>query len=376
MNYSPFGDTTWTGVWNKLQQNGKLPPEIILTANPSYTASVSYICEDGLAHVDCNSDGGTIQNAEYKFVKVNHPLTSASSMISVYIPSEIADTINVVIAASKGTIVGTPTITSVSDKQYATLSVVVKNTGGKDYVSVKPTSQYYSFVAIEDNTRLMGAGETFTFTFKAYALDVIKNCDKCAPINILVEGSDPYGGDSTTVIYGTIYDSDTSVNTDADLTIKPIDPEGRIVSNALIYVNGDLKGEGQKTIKLPKGEYTISSKNVSELYAPLPLQVTMNGVAKSVELQFSYEPKGQDMTWIFWVVIGLLALVIAWQSGYAKTVLANPVMIFPVVVVIIILWMLWQILNVLMGITESIQGITDTAQGSWTYVTTLGGLLK
>ena len=95
----------------------------------------------------------------------------------------------------------------------------------------------------------------------------------------------------------------------------------------------------------------------------------MNGVAKSVELQFGYEPQGQDMTWIFWVVIALIAIVIAYSTGFLKTVYANPMMLVPVIIGIAILWVLWLILNILTG-------ISDTMEGSWGYITTLGGLLK
>lgn len=108
------------------------------------------------------------------------------------------------VSASVGRIYGTPAITSVSEREYAELKVDVINKGGEDYISVKPTSNYWAFTP---DTKLLKAGEITTFTLKGYALEVTG--DKCnLPIDIVVDGSDPYSGDDTTRIYGCIYDSD------------------------------------------------------------------------------------------------------------------------------------------------------------------------
>lgn len=350
-NYPLIGyGSGWAGVWQFLKDKNRLPSKPVMTA-----ISMEPITENG----------------DYKYIKLTYPKVAQSSMIALYVPSSLADTIIINMGGSKGVIVGTPVITEATDKQRATLTLTVRNNGGDDYITVKPTSNYYQFSAIGEGTKSIKNGETAQFTFSAYALDVSSNCLRCASINILVDGTDPYSGDSGTVIYGTIYDGDDTPTgaTTWKLTIRSLKPDGTVLTDAPIYINNELIGKGQTSAMKPRGDYIISSQNTSGLFAPSPATVTMNGQDITQTLQFTTAPQVDivDLTWIFWGVLGLIVAYIAFKQGFIAFLTKNPSYLILVAFMVFILYMLYQILLMIYGIGETVNTAAANPWLPWNW---------
>lgn len=322
-----FGEYTWADVWAFLKQKNWLPPKPVTTAT-------SY-------------DLLQTTTGDYGFIKMTYPKVAYSSSIAVYIPSSLANTVILKMGASKAKITGTTSFKT-TEGQQASFTVTVRNDGGDDYVTVKAQSSYYT---IQPVTQFMAAGETKVFTLTAYALEITGD-QSSLPISVTADGSDPYNGDDTTTIYATTYDSGAG-NTNAKLTVKPLSPTGTVLSNAEISIDNTFVFKGQNYVTKPKGEYTISSKNVDGFYTPVPARVTMNGVDQTVTLQFTTAPQGEDLTWIFWGIIGLIIVFIVFKTGPGAQIIKNPVLMLVVIVLLITAWFAYQALKIALGIYDS-----------------------
>lgn len=351
------GTFNWGDVWSWLIAQNKLPQDEVLSLRSDITSKVYFDCGTGFYNL-CYLD----QGETYKKIKVTYPLTAMSSFISLNIPGGMADTIIIGIGASKAVILEY-SLTEATDKNYAELKVKVQNVGGKDIISVKPDSSYYQFEVVGDNSKLMNKDEIFTFVFKAYALDVSKDCNKCAKYSVLADGTSVKQGDNmgddSTVGYGTIYDGDAPTATTAKLTVIAYSPDNNILSNAEIYIGDELKGKGKASAVLSKGEYSIYSKDISGFYAPTPDTISMNGMDKTEYLYFKTVPQTAkdtelDFSWMFWIVIGGIIIVLVWKSGYLNAIIMNPTAIIPMVLLIIILYAVYILMAAFTSFFESV----------------------
>lgn len=331
--YNVWTSYTWPDVWTFLKSKGWLPPKPVMTAK-TYTFNPS-------------GDGnlGTLQ--------MNYDKVAYSSFISVYIPSSLANTIILKMGASIATILS-KTDFKVTEANSASFTVTVRNDGGDDYVTVKATSPYYT---INPVTEFMPAGSTKVFTLTAYALEVTG--DKSGmPVSVTADGSDPYRGDTTTTVYGTTYDKSTGIS-DYKLTVIPKSPTGTVISNAKIYIDGNYVFSGQNYVMKPRGDYTITSEITDGFYPPTAKKITMGEAEQTVMLQFANAPQGDDLTWIFWGIVAIIITILFMKLGIAQAILKQPALIIVLVLVLFILYFLWQLFNVAMGIVDNVNTAYD-----------------
>jgi len=121
--------------------------------------------------------------------------------IAVYIPDSLADTIIVQLFKPFPEIVSvSPSpLPPIDEGKSVDFSVTVKNVGTEGTVDISCSSDAYSFTPLTSTTRNMQVDETFTFKFRAYALNVFS--DRDTNVNILVQGR---GGTDTYNLKGRI----------------------------------------------------------------------------------------------------------------------------------------------------------------------------
>lgn len=97
---------------------------------------------------------------------------------------------------------------AINEGEKVAFNITVKNVGTEGTISASVSSISYSFTPLTQTSRDFEAGETFTFKWEAYALNVERDTETIT--HILVQGR---GGTQTYVLKGEILATETSSQT-------------------------------------------------------------------------------------------------------------------------------------------------------------------
>ena len=139
-----------------------------------------------------------------------------------------------------------------------------------------------------------------------------------------------------------------------------------IISNAPIWQNSvqvSSNGRYEKDLILGTYEFKTDNRTNPGLIASTPISIKLSGGdTETVYLYLTSQPVGEDMTWIFWLILSLIVAVVLIKGGIAQTVLKSPVLLVVVVILIALLWVVWQTYLAATGFMESTnQAIESTA---------------
>jgi len=169
---------TYKEQWEYSQKRGWIPNDVQLT----HVSEVAY-------------------EGEFDSLRLVYSGIAFAGDIAVYIPDDLADTIIVQLFKPVPEIVNvSPSpLPAIDEGKSVDFSVEVKNVGTEGTVDISCASDAYSFNPLTATTRNMQPEETFTFKFRAYALNVFS--DKDTTIDIFVQGR---GGTDTYNLEGRI----------------------------------------------------------------------------------------------------------------------------------------------------------------------------
>jgi len=123
--------------------------------------------------------------------------------ITIYIPSELADTVIVNLYQPKPsfTLIDPSPLPAIYEGDDVTLSVTIKNIGTEGTISVTIQSERYAANPITETFADFDEGQSLTFRWQIYALNV--ESDTSTELTITAQGR---GGIVTEVVEGTILD--------------------------------------------------------------------------------------------------------------------------------------------------------------------------
>jgi len=152
-------------LWTTSNEKGWIPNDVQLT----HVSEVAY-------------------EGEFDSLRLVYSGIAFAGTIAVYIPDSLADTIIVQLFKPVPEIVSvSPSpLPAIDEGKSVDFSVTVKNVGTEGTVDISCSSDAYSFTPLTATTRNMQVDETFTFKFRAYALNVFSDRDTI--INIFVQG--------------------------------------------------------------------------------------------------------------------------------------------------------------------------------------------
>jgi len=246
------------------------------------------------------------------------------------------------------------------------LTVVVKNAGSTDKISVYLNTAT-EFSATGGGVQTIIAGDTATYYF---TVNLLGNKESMSNIRVTATAA---GSGNFAIkdigLKGHPSKPDAKV---FKMSITGYAPDKSILSEAPIIVNEVQRCKGYCTIDVTDGiTYIIKSKDIGAFFAPSSVTRITGNTPEDVALYFTTAPpppQGADLTWIFWGILAIILIYAGYRTGLAQMILKNPWFLIPLVIIIFMFWIIWQIFQVLMGVKASL----DEA---YVTISTLGGLL-
>jgi hypothetical protein len=196
--HAPWTDISYADFWWTVETHGFLPKDV------------------NLVHV---SDVTYIEDMDY--VRLYYADIVFAGDVTVYIPSDLADTVIVHLYEPKPEFVSIEPspIPAIDEGDHLTLSVTIKNVGTEGTMSVSVQSDRYAANPITQSFADFAEGETFTFRWELYALNVEQ--DTSTEVLIRAQGR---GGTITQTIQGTILEVEGYTPPDPPPPPDPVSP--------------------------------------------------------------------------------------------------------------------------------------------------------
>ena len=254
----PVTESTWGDLWEWGRQQGILPKDVALT----HVGQVKY------------------EGDEYSLRQITliYSDIAFSGLVTLYIPSSLADTVILVLYMPKPVITSVSQLPDLKEGESATITVEVKNEGTAGTVSVTAQSLDYMVIPLTSTMATLEEGETMTVQFKVIALSV--DSDKEAKLEINAQGR---GGADSRTLTATIKDVPG---------YTPPEPEPPTQQTALIEVKAsavnllpdpffspEIRVDGQTGrmwfglpcyFKVNPGTYTVTFQPVNGYITPAP----------------------------------------------------------------------------------------------------------
>jgi hypothetical protein len=266
---------SWGDVWIWAKNNGKEPREITL---------------EHVSEVKVNADKTKITLIYAGMV--------FSADITIYIPSDLADTVIIKLNNPKPKIVSiTPKEISLNEGQKQKVSIMVKNEGTKGSISLSLFSDYFAFEPITSLTREFKEGETYTFEVNAYALNVPR--DVSTDIKVLAQGR---GGEDEATIKATIKDTGQNIVITIETILK------------VNVVNEKYERLGGVSVEVTAGSEKYSQTTNNDGVAEFNLKKYTGAIkvkAGSIEKVIDVKPGVNEITIVMTLPINWLLILLA-----------------------------------------------------------------
>ena len=281
----------WEDVWSKANDEGWIPQDVQLV----------HVSEVKIS-------------SEKEYITLTYGGIAFAGMISVYVPENLADTIIVQLFNPTPEIVSVEPdpLPKIDEGKSTVFYVKVKNTGTEGTVGISVSSASYSFSPLTATTRNMEAGETFTFKFEAFALNVEQ--DKTTTSTILVQGR---GGTDTYELKGEIgnvegYTPTVPEPTNTTLIIYVVDAGYQPISEIIVSITYGASTDTELTnidgvVQFELGEYTGDVKIITQQTSQYPSKTEIIKVQRGTNEHTIM--LGAEIPWL--LIASVLVLVVA-----------------------------------------------------------------
>jgi len=271
-------------------------------------------------------------------VIVDYPYGTVGINGEMLIPKNMASSVTAQLDYGKpqiGTITRVPEPFTIGSN-YITVTVPVTNIGSSADTFTLSLNQNIGTLTFGKRGSLIAQGSNDVYTVMIHPTTVVP---QSYTFGVIVQAGGS-GEIATKTITGTLIGGNPEQK--QWVTVTAYMPDGVTkISTAPIKQDGAQIGTGQVRVELSyPGNYVFTTENQTiagiTYYKPTPAEVTLNGGAERfINLPFSLTPDPEtDQTWIFWAILAVSLMLLAWRFGIHTMIMANPIIVIPIVIVV------------------------------------------